>query len=115
MPVDISIFSDINVTTMNNQLNQPESNEVSNIKRGRGRPKGSNSFAHVQIKQLLQMLNEEAVIPVSSIWLRDTLGLAAEAPVVRTITNHSTPIMEEQTEEKVEFHVENFEESNCPF
>jgi hypothetical protein len=100
---------------MNNQLNSPESNEVSNVKRGRGRPKGSNSFAHVQIKQLLNMLSEEAVIPVSSIWLRNTLGLAVEAPVVRTITNHQTPIVEEQAEEKVEFHVENFEESNCPF
>jgi hypothetical protein len=100
---------------MNNQLNSPESNEVSNVKRGRGRPKGSNSFAHVQIKQLLNMLSEEAVIPVSSIWLRNTLGLAVEAPVVRTITNHQTPIIEDQTEEKVEFHVENFEESNCPF
>jgi hypothetical protein len=100
---------------MNNQLNSPESNEVSNVKRGRGRPKGSNSFAHVQIKQLLTMLSEEAVIPVSSIWLRNTLGLAVEAPVVRTITNHQTPIVEEQAEEKVEFHVENFEESNCPF
>jgi hypothetical protein len=100
---------------MNNQLNSPESYEVSNTKRGRGRPKGSNSFAHVQIKQLLTMLNEEAVIPVSSIWLRDTLGLAVEAPVIRTITNHETPIIQDQTEEKVEFHVENFEESNCPF
>jgi hypothetical protein len=100
---------------MNNQLNSPESNEVSNVKRGRGRPKGSNSFAHVQIKQLLNMLSEEAVIPVSSIWLRNTLGLAVEAPVVRTITNHQTPIVEDQAEEKVEFHVENFEESNCPF
>lgn len=100
---------------MNNQLNSSESNEVSNVKRGRGRPKGSNSFAQVQIKQLLTMLNEEAVIPVSSIWLRNTLGLTVEPPVVRTITNHEASIVQDQTEEKVEFHVENFEESNCPF
>jgi hypothetical protein len=60
----------------------------------------------VQIKQLLTMLSEEAVVPVSQIWLRDTLGLMVVTPTIKTITNHQ--VEEEQTEERVQFAIETF-------
>ena len=90
---------------MNNTLNAQVA-QSSDLKRGRGRPKGSNSFAMVQIKQLLTMLSEEAVVPVSQIWLRDTLGLMVVTPTVKTIINHQ--VEEEQTEERVQFAIETF-------
>lgn len=82
------------------------------VKRGRGRPKGSVSFAHIKIKDLLQLLSEEAAIPVSQLWLRDTLGLIVSSPEIKIITNHSPSmsIQDNQTEEKVEYHLNTFED-----
>jgi hypothetical protein len=94
---------------MNNSLNTAIGQDQE-AKRGRGRPKGSNCFAHVRIKDLLTMLSEEATIPVSQIWLRDTMGLLVSKPIVRTITNHYTPQQENTEQEKVQFSIETFEE-----
>ena len=95
---------------MSNELNQ--STEQANIKRGRGRPKGSNCFAHVKIKDLLNMLSEEAAIPVSQLWLRDTLGLIVSAPEIKVITSHapSITIQDSTTEEKIEYSLNTFED-----
>jgi hypothetical protein len=79
-------------------------NETS--KRGRGRPAGSNSFEHVQIKHLLSFLSEEASIPVSKLWMRDVLGVIVASRPIQTIKNE-TP---EETEEKVQFALNTFEE-----
>jgi hypothetical protein len=102
-------------TSLQSTLN--ETSEQSALKRGRGRPSGSNSFENVQIKQLLGLLSPEASIPVSKKWLRDTLGLMASERPIQTITNdypivpRSQPIdQEEETEEKVQFAVHSFEE-----
>jgi len=75
-------------------------------KRGRGRPAGSNSFEHVQIKHLLNFLSEDASVPVSKLWMRDTLGVIIAARPIQVIQNHE----EEQTEEKVQFALNTFEE-----
>ena len=99
---------------MNSQSYAQSVVETSAAKRGRGRPSGSNSFANVQIKQLLTLLSEDAVIPVSRIWLRDTFGAIAEpAPVIINTANNT--VVENQTEEKIQFHIEKFEDANCPF
>ena len=99
---------------MNNQSYAQPVNEASATKRGRGRPAGSNSFANVQIKQLLTLLSEDAIVPVSRIWMRDTFGAIAEpAPVIINTANNT--VVENQTEEKIQFHIEKFEDANCPF
>jgi len=104
----------MNNTTLQSTLN--ETSEQSALKRGRGRPSGSNSFENVQIKQLLSLLSPEAAIPVSKKWLRDTLGLMATEHPIQTITNDypiisRTPVEEqEEAEEKVQFAMHSFEE-----
>lgn len=102
---------------MNNTSLESTTNETSEtafLKRGRGRPAGSNSFENVQIKQLLTLLSPEASIPVSKKWLRDTLGLMATERAIQTITNDhpivSSPVEQEETEEKVQFAMYSFEE-----
>jgi hypothetical protein len=97
---------------MNTNSNAETVNETPVAKRGRGRPAGSNSFTNVQIKTLLSLLSEEASIPVSKIWLRDTLSIvSAPAPTQRIVSVPS----EQEAEEKVQFSIEKFEDSNCPF
>lgn len=102
----------MNNTSLHSTLN--ETSETSALKRGRGRPAGSNSFENVQIKQLLGLLSPEASIPVSKKWLRDTLGLMAAERPIQTITNDhpiiSRSTEQEEAEEKVEFAMHSFEE-----
>lgn len=102
----------MNNTSLQSTIN--ETSEVAAIKRGRGRPSGSNSFENIQIKQLLGLLSPEAAIPVSKKWLRDTLGLMAVERPVQTITNDHQIInpvpAQEEAEEKVEFAMHSFEE-----
>jgi hypothetical protein len=99
----------MNNTSLQSTIN--ETSEVAAIKRGRGRPSGSNSFENIQIKELLNLLSPEASIPVSKKWLRDTLGLMVAAAPVKVITAE-TPAVEEVAEEqeKVEFAVHDFSE-----
>jgi len=91
---------------MENNIASAAANET--LKRGRGRPSGSNSFEHVQIKHLLTFLSEEASIPVSKLWMRDTLGVIIAARPIQVIQNDNAP--SEQTEEKVQFALNTFEE-----
>jgi hypothetical protein len=91
---------------MENNIASSTNNET--LKRGRGRPAGSNSFEHVQIKHLLNFLSEEASIPVSKLWMRDTLGVIIAARPIQVIQNEVAP--EEETQEKVQFAINTFEE-----
>jgi len=91
---------------MENNIASAAANET--LKRGRGRPSGSNSFEHVQIKHLLTFLSEEASIPVSKLWMRDTLGVIIAARPIQVIQNDNAP--SESTEEKVQFALNTFEE-----
>jgi hypothetical protein len=90
---------------MENNTTSSAANET--LKRGRGRPSGSNSFEHVQIKHLLSFLSEEASIPVSKLWMRDTLGVIIAARPIQVIKNETVV---EETEEKVQFALNTFEE-----
>ena len=83
--------------------------ETATIKRGRGRPAGSNSFENVQIKHLLNFLSEDAAIPVSKIWMRDTLGCIIEARPLQVIKNDEASYPVEQAEEKVQYALETFD------
>jgi hypothetical protein len=91
-------------SVMENNTTSFTENET--IKRGRGRPTGSNSFEHVQIKHLLSFLSEEASVPVSKLWMRDTLGVIIAARPIQVIKNEQP----EETEEKVQFALNTFEE-----
>jgi hypothetical protein len=95
------------ITVMENNTTSSTSNET--LKRGRGRPAGSNSFENVQIKHLLNFLSEDASVPVSKIWMRDTLGVIVAARPIQVITNDGVRDVEE-TEEKVQYALETFEE-----
>ena len=86
------------ITVMENNTTSSTSNETP--KRGRGRPAGSNSFENVQIKHLLNFLSEDASIPVSKIWMRDTLGVIVAARPIQVITNDGVRDAEEEPEEK---------------
>ena len=90
---------------MENNITSSAANET--LKRGRGRPSGSNSFEHVQIKHLLSFLSEEASIPVSKLWMRDTLGVIIAARPIQVIKNET---VEEEVQEKVQFALNTFEE-----
>jgi len=91
---------------MENLIASSTSNEAA--KRGRGRPSGSNSFEHVQIKHLLNFFSEEASIPVSKLWMRDTLGVIIAARPIQVIQNDIAS--NEEKEEKVQFALNTFEE-----
>lgn len=95
-----------NVSRMENNIASSTNNETP--KRGRGRPAGSNSFEHVQIKHLLNFLSEEASIPVSKLWMRDTLGVIIAARPIQVLANDIAS--NEEKQEKVEFALNTFEE-----
>ena len=75
-----------------------------NIKRGKGRPSGSNSFVRIRACDLIKMVGEMAVIPVSKVWLREN-GLEPQEPQIKIVA----PVVEE-TEEKIQFSITNFED-----
>lgn len=106
-PLTTAFVCALIITVMENNTTSSTTNETP--KRGRGRPAGSNSFENVQIKHLLNFLSEEASIPVSKIWMRDTLGVIIAARPIQVITNDGVRDAEEQTEEKVQFALETFE------
>lgn len=97
---------------MENTTNNPIVNTTS--KRGRGRPHGSNCFANVPIQTILDFMAPSASIPVSKLWLKNTLGLVVDDAEVKIITNTGLRPLEENKEEekpeKVQFAVHSFEE-----
>jgi hypothetical protein len=106
-PLTYSFVSALIITVMENITSSSTTNET--LKRGRGRPAGSNSFEHVQIKHLLNFLSEDASIPVSKIWMRDTLGVIISARPIQVITNDGVRDVQEETQEKVQYALETFE------
>ena len=69
----------------------------------RGRPKGSTSFARVNISYLINAVGTNASIVVSKKWLEE-IGLTVSPAPPREL--QFTP---EQPEEKIEFSVNTFE------
>jgi hypothetical protein len=77
-----------------------------NIKRGKGRPVGSHSFIRIRACDLIKMVGEMAVIPISKVWLREN-GIELSEPQIKIITPAVAP---EQTEEKIQFSLTTFED-----
>lgn len=72
-------------------------------KKTRGRPKGSNSFAKVKLTDLISLVGEEAVVPVSKIWLRENSIDIAVNPAKVVISEA------QEQQEKIEFSMTSFD------
>jgi len=77
-----------------------------NIKRSKGRPAGSNSFVRIRARDLIAMVGESAIIPVSKVWLREN-GIELVAPQMTIVSD--MPVAEPQ-EEKIQFSLTTFED-----
>ena len=77
-----------------------------NTKRSKGRPAGSNSFIRIRACDLIKMVGEMAVIPVSKVWLREN-GLDVVEPQIKIVAPAPVP---EETEEKIQFSLTTFED-----
>ena len=75
-----------------------------NIKRSKGRPAGSNSFVRIRARDLIAMVGESAIIPVSKVWLRDN-GVELVSPQMTIVAE--APVAEPQ-EEKIQFSLTTF-------
>lgn len=80
--------------------------KTEDTKRSKGRPAGSNSFVRIRACDLIRMVGENAVIPVSKVWLRDN-GIELIVPQIKTLS--AIPAAEEQ-EEKIQFSLTTFED-----
>ena len=76
-----------------------------NIKRGKGRPSGSNSFVRIRARDLIAMVGEGAIIPVSKVWLREN-GVELVAPQMAIVSEASVA---EPQEQKIQFSLTTFE------
>ena len=70
----------------------------------RGRPKGSTSFARVNITDLTNAVGKNASIVVSKKWMEE-IGLSVTSAPVKMIAAQTA----EETEEKVQFSVRTFD------
>ena len=73
----------------------------------RGRPPGSNSFAKVKLQDLISMVGENAVIKVSTLWLRENnIGIEQKTNLISIASEPAEP------ESKISFSVTNFDNSD---
>jgi hypothetical protein len=80
-----------------------------NIKRGKGRPVGSNSFVRVRLCDLVNLIGSNATVPVSKVWLRENgFEEAVNAPLPPISFRVAEP--EQEPEEKIEFSLTTFED-----
>ena len=77
-----------------------------NIKRSKGRPAGSNSFVRIRARDLIAMVGESAIIPVSKVWLRDN-GVELVSPQMTIVAE---ALVAEPQEEKIQFSLTTFED-----
>ena len=77
-----------------------------NIKRSKGRPVGSHSFVRIRARDLISMVGEGAVVPVSKVWLREN-GVELIESQIKIVSE--APVVEPQ-EEKIQFSLTTFED-----
>lgn len=71
----------------------------------RGRPPGSNSFAKIKLQDLISMVGENAVVKVSTMWLRENhISIEQKVNLIKTVVESEEP------ESKISFSVTNFDE-----
>ncbi len=79
------------------------SNEA-NAKR-RGRPAGSNSFVKIRLCDVVALMGNQVIVPVSKVWMRENGIDTGEKPVTLSIA----PATEPQEEmPKIEFNITSF-------
>lgn len=81
------------------------SNEA-NVKR-RGRPVGSNSFVKLRLSDLIRIVGEQTVVPVSKVWLRENNIDSDQKPTTLSIAPAEEP---QEQETKIEFKLTKFED-----
>jgi len=81
------------------------SNEA-NAKR-RGRPAGSNSFVKIRLCDLVALMGDQVVVPISKVYLRENGIDTGEKPVTLSLAPAAEP-QEETT--KIEFKITSFED-----
>jgi len=84
------------------------SNEA-NAKR-RGRPAGSNSFVKIKMTDLIRLVGEGGVVPISKVWLREMGVVVGEQPAPIQIAAAVEPVAEE---EKISFSLTTFDEDDA--
>ena len=71
----------------------------------RGRPPGSNSFAKIKLQDLISMVGENAMVKVSTMWLRENhISIEQKVNLIKTVVESEEP------ESKISFSVTNFDE-----
>jgi len=84
-------------------------NAEANTKR-RGRPAGSNSFVKIKTSDLIRLIGENGIVPVSKVWLREMGVVVGEQPAPIQITAAVEPVAEE---EKISFSLTTFDEDDA--
>jgi hypothetical protein len=80
------------------------SNEA-NAKRKKGRPAGSNSFVKIRLCDLVALMGDQLIVPVSKVFLRENGIDTGEKPATLSIA----PATEPQEEmPKIEFNITSF-------
>lgn len=75
----------------------------------RGRPAGSNSFVKIKMTDLLSLVGENGIVPVSKVWLRE-LGVTLDPqPAPIQIAPAVEPVAEE---EKISFSLTTFDDED---
>ena len=78
---------------------------MNEIPKKRGRPRGSTSFARVNITDLTNAVGRNATIVVSKKWMEE-IGLTVDPAPVKSIP---AAVVTEEPEEKIEFSVKTFD------
>lgn len=73
----------------------------------RGRPSGSNSFVKIRLEDLVNMIGNQAIVPVSKVWLREMGYVTDEPAPAVTFTAAKEEVKEEP---KIAFSFETFSE-----
>ena len=79
------------------------SNEA-NAKR-RGRPAGSNSFVKIRLCDLVALMGDQMIVPVSKVWMRENGIDTGEKPVTLSIAPATEP---QEAMPKIEFNITSF-------
>jgi hypothetical protein len=79
------------------------SNEA-NAKR-RGRPAGSNSFVKIRLCDLVALMGDQVIVPVSKVWMRENGIDTGEKPVTLSIAPATEP---QEAMPKIEFNITSF-------
>lgn len=73
----------------------------------RGRPAGSNSFVKIRLCDLVALMGDQVVVPISKVYLRENGIDTGEKPVTLSLAPAAEP--QEETS-KIEFNLTSFED-----